>query len=513
MLYEEILWSAQSSYPLLAFLQLVPLLLAACMVALRGSPLLFPVGVLGAVAELFLAIYLYSSFDQSNAALQFAERFNLLGAFNYHAAADGITILFVLLTALLTFIVIIYGRVRPLEPTWRFQALVFAVEGALMSQFVTVDILWFTLVSFFQLVLVGYLLSDWATSPDKDIALKRYLQFMTIGILLLLTGAILLGWNHADVTNGVWSFNLYDLAKVPIQAGYQSVIFFVVFYGLAIRIPLFPLHGWLPLIAEHGTVAVAPVYLLGVKTGVYGLLRFVFPLMQEAVIQWHEYVIAFALAGIFYAALLALIQVNMRRLLAYAVVSHTGVMIISLFSLSYIAFQGGIMLAINFSLAIAGLLFMTGLVFRRTHSMLISRLGGLFDHLPLIGIAFLLAGLSIIGMPGTPGFDALHLMLEAVIEGSGAVVAITAALGNVIAAGFLLWAFQRAFLAPCPYGPLTVEKARRSERFIAIIIIVVLLGSDFYFDSWLELIDKPLEALGALYGHPANIPVKELPLQ
>ncbi|MBA1332231.1 NADH-quinone oxidoreductase subunit L, partial [Candidatus Endoriftia persephone str. Guaymas] len=139
---------------------------------------------------------------------------------------------------------------------------------------------------------------------------------------------------------------------------------------------------------------------------------------------------------------------NLRRLLAFAVVSHTSVLLIGMFSLNLAAFESSVMLSVNFGLAITTLLFMLGFVYRRTHTLLMARLGGLFDHIPLIGIAFLIGGLAIVGMPGTPGFNAVHLTLEAAIHRFGALVTIAAALGNVAAAGFLLWAFQRSFLAP-----------------------------------------------------------------
>jgi len=361
--------------------------------------------------------------------------------------------------------------------------------------------LWFVLMSALQLLPVGYLLWRWATSPEKDMALTRFLQFMGTGVLLLLAGTLMLGWNHADATGGDWSFDLFQLSGVEVGTPIQSMIFFLLFYGLAIRTPLFPLHGWLPLIAEHGSVAVAPVFLLGLKIGVYGLLRFVFPLMPEAVVQWSPDVVTFAVFGVFYAAMLALLQVNMRRLLAFAVVSHTGVLMIGLFSLGELSFEGSVMLSVNFGLAITGLLFMSGLVYKRTHTMLLSRLGGLFDRIPLIGIAFLVAGLSIIGMPGTPGFDAFHLVLEDSMHRFGALVAIAAALGNVVAAGFLLFAFQRAFLARREEktGGKEVALATPMEQVVAILVVLVLLGTGFFSEPWLELTETSLSALSAVF--------------
>ena len=270
---------------------------------------------------------------------------------------------------------------------------------------------------------------------------------------------------------------------------------------MAVRIPIFPLHGWLPKVAEHGSVAVAPVFLIGLKTGIFGMIRFVLPLLPEAVMQWHLYVIAFAVAGVFYAALLALTQVNLRRLLAFAVISHSGILIIGIFSLSHAAFQGAIILSVNFGLAAAGLWFMTGMVFRRTRTPLLGQLGGLFEAIPLIGITFFLAGVSIVGMPGTPGFDAAHLILEASMHRYGALVTIAAALGNVVAAGFLLWAFQRAFLAPKPEGMREIEPVNRAEILLATILMLCLLGAGFYSEPWLELIDMSLINLSELYAH------------
>jgi NADH-quinone oxidoreductase subunit M len=202
--------------------------------------------------------------------------------------------------------------------------------------------------------------------------------------------------------------------------------------------------------------------------------------------------------------LLALLQVNLRRLLAFAVVSHTSLMVIGLFTLGEYSFEGSILLSVNFGLAITGLMFMIGLIYRRTQSVLLSKLGGLFDDLPLLGITFLVAGLSIIGMPGTPGFDAVHLVMEDSIHRFGALVTIAAALGNVIAAGFLLLAFQRAFLAqPEQFGEqeqAEIERATALEKLIAAVVILLLLGGGFYPEPWLQLVDGSAHSLSLLFS-------------
>ncbi len=497
-------WHTQISFPILAIMQLLPLagLLIARFVGNRLAT--FSALVITSI-EMVLAVYLYLQYNQNITAFQFSESFNFYGPLDYHAAVDGISVLFLLLTNFLILIVSLYGPIRGLSPQNRFQTTVLGIQACLVTMFVTMNLMWFVLVSFIQFILLGYLLWRWATSPNKDTAFTRYLQFMGSGLLLMILGTVLMGWQYAEIHH-VWSFDLIDLQSSPILPVYQSWIFFLLFYGLAVRIPLFPLHGWLPLAIEHGTIAVAPILLLGLKTGIYGIIRFVYPLLPEAVLQWQMLLLVLAIAGILYAALLAMMQENLRRLLAYAVISHTGIVMIGLLSLHPLAFQGSTLLTINFGLAIAGLFFMTGLIYQRTGTTRIPQLGGLFDHMPVVGMAFLIAGLAIVGMPGTPGFDAAHLVMEGSIDRFGTLVTIGAALGNVMAAGFLLWSFQRVFLSQPENVNVRIRSTttKKTEILLAGIIIAALLGLGFYTELWLDLIDKSLQPLNELYATAAE---------
>ncbi len=495
-----------TAFPLLATIQLVPLLAAGLLLFRRHHRFAWPIALTTSLIELLLALMIYRGYDARLGGFQFVEQLTIRGPFQYHAAADGITVLFLLLTAFLTLLVVIYGKVRELADQGRFYRVVFAIQTASMSLLVTLDLLWFVVASSLQLLPIGYLLWRWAISGEKDKALIRYWQFMGVGVVLLLVGTLVLGWNHADHgPGGGWSFDLLQLQGLGVSDASRSVLFFLLFYGLAIRTPLFPLHGWLLPLAEHGNIAIAPVFLLGLKVGIYGMLRFLLPIAPQAVVEWQPHIIAFAVAGIFYAALLALLQDNIRRLLAFAVVSHTSVLIIGLFTLGKASFQGSILLSVNFGLGITGLVMMTGLVYLRTLTMSLHRLGGVVDRQPLIGINFQVPALSHVGMPGTPGFDSVHLVLEDAMHRFGALVTIAAALGNVVAAGFLLWAFQRAFLSPAAsevatsVPALRVERASLKESLIAATLLLVLLGSGFYFEPWLILIDRPSQALADLF--------------
>ncbi|MEO5327955.1 MAG: NADH-quinone oxidoreductase subunit M [Magnetococcus sp. THC-1_WYH] len=502
MHYEEIHWSLHASWPLLSLIQLLPILFALLIFLARGRKGLILFGVGGAFVEFFLTVALLIGYDEHNGAFQYAEQFRLVGSFQYHAAVDGVAVLFALLTSFLTLMVVVYGLTRGVRLIWQFLVIVFLQEAVLVFQYFSLDIVLFAWGSVIQMILVAILLRYWSTSVDNTGPRIRFMQFMGISMVLFLLGTGLLGWHHSRVTGGAWSFDLMDLAKTPMDIHLQSVVFFLLFYGLAIRIPLFPLHGWFPDVAQHGMVAVAPVFLVGVKTGIFGVLRFVFPLLPDAVVLWHNYVVGFAVLGIFYAAILALMQTNIRRLLAYSVISHTGLLTIGLFSLDQRAFMGVVLLAVNLGLATASMFFSVGFIYHRTNTMFMDRLGGLFDHFPIIGSTFLIAGLSIICMPGTPGFDAVHLVLEAAIDRFGALVTILAALGNVVAAGFLLWAFHRTFLAKNQKDLKTdMEPPQFLERAIAVSIVVALLALGFYSEPWMLLIDQSLGGLGVLFEH------------
>jgi NADH-quinone oxidoreductase subunit M len=495
-----IYWSHQISYPVLAVLQLLPLAALVLAGLLKNPRHHYWLALLLTMLEMLLAIDVYRHVDVHNGGWQFAEYLPLLPpVLHYHVAVNGVGVLFMLLTALISLLVVIYVEVVNLPQRAMLFRLILLIEASLMSQFASLDLMWFALMSLLQMLAAAWMVWRWATSPESDQTLARYAQFMSTGLALFVAGVIMLGWYHARQT-GFWSFDLLDLMQLDIRSSVASVIFFLLFYGLAVRIPLFPLHGWLPHFAQHGMVVIAPALLLGLKTGVFGLIQFVLPLLPQAVLEWHRYVAGFALVGVFYAALLAMQQGNLRTMLAFAVVSHTGLLTIGLFSLNQNAFQSGVMMSLNFGLAITCLLFMAGIIYWRNNTLLLHRLGGLFETLPLIGGAFFIAGLAIIGMPGTPGFDAVHAMLEASIHRFGALLTVAAAVGNVLTAGFLLWAFQRAFLGPRAPGQTDSSPASIQEKIMAVLVIAILLGVGFFPEPWLALIDAPLSNLTQLYS-------------
>ena len=492
----EIFWNEQTGLPLLLMLQLLPLLGALLVLALGERLSAVLVGKVFALAELLLGIVAVSRINPTLPALQLAERFEPLA---YHVAVDGLSLVFLLLTALLTFLMTLYGMSRGMISPGRLFAVLLVAEAGLVGMLVTVNVAWFAAFSALELWAVTFLLRRWASSRAEIQALARFVQYQAFGWVLFAAGCLVLGWGHADATGGFWSFDLFDLAEHLTSGKYQTAAFYLLFYGLAVRTPLFPLHGWLPNMAQHGLIAVAPALMVGVKVGIYGMLRFVLPLTPDAVQYWQPYVVGFAMAGVFFTAALAFQQTNLRRLLAFAVVSHTSLLVIGVFSLHESGIQGAVLLAANFGLAVTGMWFIVGFVFRRTGTTELNELSGLFERIPFLAIAFLSFGLAIVGMPGTPGFDAAHLILEGSIDSFGALPTVATALGNVAAAGFLLWAFQRAFLSQARQGGHDVDKTLPMEYVVCGIALAAMLAIGFFTEPWLYLTETASQAMAARF--------------
>jgi NADH-quinone oxidoreductase subunit M len=213
-------------------------------------------------------------------------------------------------------------------------------------------------------------------------------------------------------------------------------------------------------------------------------------------------VLTLGLISIFYGALLALMQINIRRLLAFAVVSHTGMLVIGVFNFNELGLEGSLLLSSVYGLATAGMLFCAGLIYEHTHTAFIPRLGGLFDSNTAIALLFLICALSTIVMPGTPGFDAAHLLIEGTIEEDGWLIAITILIGNVLAAAFLLRAFQQIFITVPKRAKQPYHCSHHSvikERIIALVICGLLIISGFWSTPWLKFIDQDAVAISLMY--------------
>jgi len=510
--------TAQTGWPILALIQLLPLIAAILLIRLRGQWAAGLALVVG-LAEIGLIWLLYQDFSElptlhdGHGHFYFAEQLSIWGVFVYHAAVDGMAIAFMIFAALIHWLSLLFVIFRKQHHS-HILAVMLLTQAVVMSQLLSMDLLWFLLMSCIEVILIAYLARRWATDLDTSRMLNQFLQFMGTGLFLLMLGICMLGWAYAQQHNGIWSFNLLDLQQLELSSAFASLIFFLLFYGVAIRIPLFPLHGWLPNFIAQGNVATASVLFLGIKVGIFALIHFVLPILPEAVLIWQNTIIQVAIFGIFYAAFLAMRQTNIRRLLAFAIISHTSLLIIGLFSLNQLGFTSSILLSLGFGFAISGMLWSSGMIRERTKTLYFDKLGGLFDNMPvagpLLGISFMLGGITIIGMPGTLGFEGIHLMLEAAIHRFGVLITIPAALGNVVVAGFLLWSFQRIFLRPAT-SPLLPSMRRRYraplssiEIILSALFILLTLIIGLYPQPWIDLFSDTTHNLAMLYQLSAS---------
>ena len=495
----EIPWSALAPFPVCLALIGVPLLSLAAVIRTRTRRETLLIALAGAGAELILAGYLLGALDHASAQVQFAERLPLLPFLNWHTGVDGLSVLFIAATALLGFLLVLYGHIAWAKPPSHYMAALFAYQAVLMGLFTALDALQLWLLAGLEILPAAYISLRWGRGWERRRATGLYMHFIVSGLFLLGVGLAILGWHHAGAA-GDWSFDLAELAATPPPGTLQKLAFVFVLFGLSVRMAQFPFHAWLPELSHHGTMATTGVFLVGTKLGVYALLRFL-PLVPEAVHEFKPLAVALGLAGIFYGALLALMQLNLRRLLAFAAVSHNGMLLIGVFCLNREGLAGALLLAIVFGFAASALLLASGLLLHRTGTALLPRLGELFDPMPLLGLTFLIAALSTMAMPGTPGFDAAHLLLEGAIETHDWGVAVALAIGNVLAAAFLLRAFQRVFLAPRKETAIRPIQVRVSlpEALLTGTVCFVLVGTGFYSEPWLAMVDKSVGALAARF--------------
>jgi len=504
-----VLWSAVAAFPLLTALTFTPLLTMAA-VLLSGPARTMRLAFSGGLLNVALSLYLLWVFDSDAPGIHLAEHLDIFG-FVYRVGVDGTNILFIPLAAILGLLTLVYTLITRHREDRLFIASLLGYQGVLIGAFSALNAMQFWFWCLLELVPLVLLTLGAGTGRQRNRALAYTLKAWLSGLAMSLSGFLLLGYGLWE--NGLgFSFDWLTLKQHSVALPHETLIFILLLFGFAVRMPLFPFHAWLPLLAEHGTAASAAIYLTGLKLGIYATLRFILPLTPIAADQWAHFVEALGLIGVFYGAILALMQINMRRMIAFAVISHTGMLVIGVFSLNDFALEGSILLSIAYGLATAGMLFSIGLIYERTRTSYLPRLGGLFDSNTSIALLFLISALSTMVMPGTPGYDAAHLLIEGAIEEHGWWTAIAILAGNVLAAGFLLWAFQRLFIAKPrrfqqPYSSLHHPVFK--ERIITVTICGLLIGTGFYTTPWLKYIDQEASEIGKHYPkhrHPHLLP-------
>jgi len=435
------------------------------------------------LAEFVISLaFLLPTFDSANPGYQFVENHRWIGdAIQYHIGVDGISLFLVLLTTFLTPLAILCSWNSIHEYVKGFFVALLVIETAMIGVFVSLDLFLFFVFWEMTLIPMYFLVGIWGHTRRIYAAVKFILYTMFGSILMLV--AILWLYNLSGGAQGlVRTFDLPELAA-RLQRGYMLIpphtelwLFGAFFLAFAIKVPLFPLHTWLPDAHTEAPTA-GSVILAGVmlKLGTYGMMRFCLPLFPDAAHRMAPLIGVLAIIGIVYGALVATIQPNFKRLIAYTSVSHLGFVVLGIFSFTTISFQGAIFQMISHGVSTGALFLGLGMIYDRRHTYEIKEFGGLVNPMPVLMSFFLFVCLSSLALPPLNGFIGEFLILIGVFQYHHA-WASWAASGAVLSAIYLLWSYQRVAL-----GEVSNDKNRAlpdasgRERLILVTVALAIL--------------------------------------
>ncbi len=400
-------------------------------------------------------LYMWWAFNPASADFQFVERHTWLPQFgiSYHLGVDGISLLLIVLTGFLTPLALLSSWAGIHKSVKLFSFFMLALETAMLGVFVSLDLFLFYLFWDAMLIPMYFLIGIWGYERRIYAAVKFILYTMA-GSVLMLIAIIGLSW-AAQAATGQASFDLLDLYKLHLSWPMEKWFFLAFALAFAIKVPLFPFHTWLPDAHVEAPTA-GSVILAGVllKMGTYGLLRFAFPLFPNAAAYFAQYIAVLAVIGIVYGALVAMVQPDMKKLVAYSSVSHLGFVVLGLCAVNVNGVQGAVYQMLNHGVSTGGLFIIVGMLSDRRHTRLIAEYGGLKAVMPRLVACFLIVTLASIAMPGLNGFVGEFLTLLGAFHVWPWLTAFGAT-GVILSSVYMLWMFQRV-----NYGEVTNEKNR-----------------------------------------------------
>ncbi len=425
------------------------------------------------------SIGLWMGFDPTSAEFQFVERHAWLPDFgiSYHVGLDGITLWLVLLTTFLTPIGLLCSWNSVDQRVREFSFFMLLLEAAMIGVFISLDLFLFYIFWDAMLIPMYFLIGIWGYE-QRIYAAVKFMLYTMAGSVLMLLAIIWIAYYHQQVT-GVVSFDLLDLYALDIPAGLQTWLFLAFTVAFAIKVPVFPFHTWLPdahvQAPTAGSVILAGVML---KMGTYGLLRFSFPLFPEAALQFAPYLAILAVIGIVYGALVAMVQPDMKKLVAYSSVSHLGFVVLGICAMNVNGVQGAVFQMLAHGVSTGGLFLIVGMLSERRHTKLIAEYGGLKAVMPKLVAMFLLITLASIALPGMNGFVGEFLIFVGSFASNPWLTSVAVS-GVILSAVYMLWMFQRV-----NYGPITNPKnkglrdlsAREWAVIAPIIVMCIWMG-------------------------------------
>ncbi len=399
------------------------------------------IALIGALVSLAVTVPLYTGFEIGTAAMQFVEKTLWIERFNvhYHLGVDGISLWLVLLTAFITVIVVIAGWEVITERVNQYMGAFLILSGLMIGVFTAMDAMLFYV--FFEATLIPmYLIIGIWGGPNKIYAAFKFFLYTLLGSLLMLVALIYL------YTQSGGSFDLATWYKLPLGSTAQTLLFFAFFAAFAVKVPMWPVHTWLPDVhVEAPTGGSAVLAAIMLKLGAYGFLRFSLPIVPDASHEWAALVISLSLVAVVYVGLVAMVQQDMKKLVAYSSVAHMGFVTLGFFVFSDLGVSGAIVQMISHGFVSAAMFLSIGVLYDRVHSRQIDDYGGVVNTMPKFAAFALLFTMANCGLPGTAGFVGEWMVILAAVK-ANFWVGVLAASALIFGAAYSLWMFKRVYL-------------------------------------------------------------------
>ena len=472
--------------PILTIVTFLPLAGAIILLFINGEKQekIKRVALAIAVVDFIISLPLFILFKSDTSEFQFVQNVPWIKEFgiSYHVGIDGISLFLFLLTSFLSLICILASwNIKDRIKEYMIAMLI--LQTGMLGVFISLDL--FLFYMFWELMLIPmYLIIGVWGGPRRIYATIKFFVYTMAGSVLMLIAILVLYFMHYKET-GEYTFDLLKIYNLDIPLGAQFWLFLAFFFAFAIKVPMFPFHTWLPDAHVEAPTA-GSVILAGVllKMGTYGFVRFSLPLFPYASHQFVPLITWLAVAGIIYGALVAMVQEDLKKLVAYSSVSHLGFVILGIFVFNIQGMEGGILQMINHGLSTGALFLIVGMLYERRHTRLIADYGGVTKKMPIFAIFFMVATLSSIGLPGLNGFVGEFLVLLGTFK-SNRLIAVIATTGVILSACYMLWMFQRVM-----FNKITNPENRKlkdiNRRELALLLPITILI------FWIGIYPKPI---------------------